>query len=142
MAPALWQLALLWSARLGDEDKAFAFAEKARPAYPSDLMLAKILGQGAYRHGDFLRSVQILQEASQRTSDAEVFYYLGVDYYKLKRNAESKKSPRKSPHPRPRGQSGLRRQTRPGRIAVTPPSQLPRHGCAPRKPGRLARGAI
>ncbi|HWD18130.1 MAG TPA: tetratricopeptide repeat protein [Verrucomicrobiae bacterium] len=89
-APALRQSAIL-AARLGDDDKAAALADKARPSYPSDPELAKILGRAAYRHGDFSRSAQYLA-AAENGSDAESLYYLGMDYYKLKRNSQSKRA--------------------------------------------------
>jgi tetratricopeptide (TPR) repeat protein len=89
---ALWQSAVLWAGPLGDDDKAFGFAEKAEASFPSDLTLAKILGRGAYKRGDYARSSRILQDASNQAPDGEMLYYLGMDYYKLQRAADSKKT--------------------------------------------------
>jgi tetratricopeptide (TPR) repeat protein len=92
-APAMRQLAFIYSQHPGDEGKAFELGEKARAAFPDDLDLARMLGILAYRRADYQRSVQFLRHSSQKFgSDGELFYYLGMDYYQLKQPNESKKS--------------------------------------------------
>jgi tetratricopeptide (TPR) repeat protein len=90
--PAARQLAILY-ARAGNDAKAFDYAEKARPAFPNDAELAKAAGMVAYRRKDYQRSSQLLNQSVQiNRDDAESFYYLGMDYYQLKRPADSKKA--------------------------------------------------
>jgi tetratricopeptide (TPR) repeat protein len=85
LAPATRQLAVLYAQRLGDEQKAYEFAVKAREAFPEDAELAKTLGILDYRRGDYKWSVLLLQESVQkRSNDAELLYYLGMADYKLK----------------------------------------------------------
>jgi len=93
--PALRELAILYSRspRSSDLDKAYEYAEKARAAAPEDLELTKTLGVLAYNHGDFTRSAPLLREWSEKSpNDAEAFYYLGMDYYKLDQASQSKQA--------------------------------------------------
>jgi len=94
--PALRQSALLYSADPSDDEKAYNLAQRAQPYFPFDAELAKILGRGSYRHGDYARSSQVLEEASLHLKDAEVFYYLGMDYFKLQRATDSKRALQKA----------------------------------------------
>ena len=94
-APAMRQMALLYShsERGHDLDKAYDLAEKARAALPDDVELAKTLGLLAYRRADYHRSVLLLRETGEKSgSDGEVFYYLGMDYYKLKQRTQCKQA--------------------------------------------------
>jgi Flp pilus assembly protein TadD len=51
------------------------------------------LGLLAYSHGDYPRSMSSLRQyAEKSTNDAEVFFDLGMDYYKLKRPKDSKQA--------------------------------------------------
>jgi uncharacterized protein HemY len=89
------QMALLYShsERGHDLDKAYDLAEKARAALPDDVELAKTLGLLAYRRADYNRSVLLLRETGEKSgSDGEVFYYLGMDYYKLKQRTQCKQA--------------------------------------------------
>lgn len=89
--PAIRQLAILYSERLGDDAKAQELGLKARQAYPRDDALAAALGKAVCRRGDFNYAVQLLSEAARtRTNDASVFYHLGVAYQGQKKNAEGK----------------------------------------------------
>jgi tetratricopeptide (TPR) repeat protein len=86
-APAMRQLALLYShsQRPSDLDKAYDLAEKARVSLPDDLELAKTLDLLAYGRKDYNRSMLLLREYAKKSGDdGEAFYYLGMDYYKLK----------------------------------------------------------
>jgi tetratricopeptide (TPR) repeat protein len=89
--PALKNLAQLYFEHLGDDQKAFELGAEARRASPKDPDIAKTLGLLAFRRGDFGRSAQLLDEsARQRTTDAELQYYLGMAFYRLKDGARSK----------------------------------------------------
>jgi tetratricopeptide (TPR) repeat protein len=94
-APAMRQLAILYShsQRAGDLDQAYDFAEKARTAMPDDLELAKTLGLLAYHRADYNRSLPLLQDCAQKSAnDAELLYYLGMDYYQLKQRSQCKQA--------------------------------------------------
>jgi len=96
-APASKLLAALFVERLDDYQQAYEPALKAREAFPDDPEVAKTLGIVMYRRGDFKRAAQLLQEsAGKRTSDAELFYYLGMAHYRLKEKNESKQALRQA----------------------------------------------
>jgi tetratricopeptide (TPR) repeat protein len=85
-APAVRELAILYSQRPADEPKAFDFATKARQTYPNDTEVAKTLGILNVGRGLYPQSVELLnQAAAARTDDAEVQYYLGRANQELKR---------------------------------------------------------
>jgi Flp pilus assembly protein TadD len=92
--PAKRRLAILYAAdQPADNQKALQLATQAREAFPEDPDVAKALGILAYRQGDYARSSRLLQEsASKLNGDAKVFYYLGMDQYRLKQQTESKRS--------------------------------------------------
>jgi tetratricopeptide (TPR) repeat protein len=77
----------------GNDPQAYDYATKARAAFPVDPEVAKALGIILYRQGDFTRAEKLLMEsAAQRNSDSEVFYYLGMAEYQLKKMPECKKN--------------------------------------------------
>jgi tetratricopeptide (TPR) repeat protein len=89
--PATRNLALLYFKQLGDDQKAYDLATKARAAFSEDPQLAKVLGVLSYRHQDYPRSAQLLEESARTlTDDAEVFYYLGMARYRLNQKTQSK----------------------------------------------------
>jgi tetratricopeptide (TPR) repeat protein len=91
--PAMRQLALIYTSHSGDVSKAYDLAEKARAAYPDDLLVTKTLGILAYRKADYERSTQLLREVARKNdTDGELLYYLGMDYYQLKQPTKSKQS--------------------------------------------------
>jgi tetratricopeptide (TPR) repeat protein len=91
LAPATRQLAILYAQRLGDDQKAYEFAVRAREAFPEDAELAKTLGILDYRRGDYAWSALLLRESvRKRNDDAELLYYLGMADYRLKEWQESK----------------------------------------------------
>jgi tetratricopeptide (TPR) repeat protein len=95
--PAMRQLALLYAWHSGDETRAYELGDKARAAYPDDPELARTLGILAYRRAEYQRSAQLLNDSSRQfNNDAELFYYLGMDYYQLKRPADSKQTLRRA----------------------------------------------
>jgi len=88
-APATRQLALLYAQRLGDDQKAYDLAVKAREAFPDDPELAKTFGILVYRRGDYAGAAHVLQESvRKRSDDGESLYYLGMSHYKLKETSE------------------------------------------------------
>jgi tetratricopeptide (TPR) repeat protein len=92
--PAKRRLAILYAGdQPVDNQKALQLAMQAREAFPDDSELAKALGILAYRQGDYTRSSKLLQESANKLNgDAKVFYYLGMDQYRLKQRTESKRS--------------------------------------------------
>jgi tetratricopeptide (TPR) repeat protein len=93
-APAKRRLAILYAAdQPADDQKALQLAMQAREAFAEDPDVAKALGILAYRQGDYARSSRLLQESAGKLSgDPKVFYYLGMDQYQLKQQADSKRS--------------------------------------------------
>jgi len=92
-APAKKQLAIFYASNPADDKVAYALAASAREALPDDAELAKAFGIITYRTGDFTHAASLLQEsAAGRSSDPEVFYYLGASQAKLKQRSESQKS--------------------------------------------------
>jgi tetratricopeptide (TPR) repeat protein len=89
--PAVRSLALLYFARLNDEQRAYDYATKARESFPDDPEIAKALGVLSYRRKDYSRSAQLLEQSARgRTQDAEVFFYLGMARYQLNQRTQSK----------------------------------------------------
>jgi tetratricopeptide (TPR) repeat protein len=92
-APAQKRLAILAAENPGNGNdlQTYEYATKARAAFPDDAEVAKALGIILYRQGDSVRAEKLLLESSgQRSSDAEVFYYLGMAEYQLKKTAQCK----------------------------------------------------
>jgi tetratricopeptide (TPR) repeat protein len=91
--PAIRNLALVYFEQLGDDQKAFECATKARETMRDDPQVAKTLGVLCYRRGDYARSTQLLQEGLRKLNDdAESTYYLGMAQYQLKQRAQGKES--------------------------------------------------
>jgi len=92
-APAQRELAVRYAEDPGNTDRAYALAIKARQSFPNDAELGKALGIIVFWQGDYARAASLLQEsASQRSTDAELFYYLGASQFRLKNHTESKGS--------------------------------------------------
>jgi tetratricopeptide (TPR) repeat protein len=92
-APAMRELAILYSRHGGDQAKAYALAEKALASMPEDVELGKTLGILACRQGDYDRSLRLLRRiAPQLGNDGESLCYLGLDYYHLNQRPESKET--------------------------------------------------
>ena len=92
-APAERQLAILDAKHFNDDAKGYALAEKARTAYPDDPEVAKSLGILSYCQAKYPRSAELLLEcAAKSKDDGELYYYLGMDYYQLKRTRDSKQA--------------------------------------------------
>lgn len=91
-APAARNLVIVYSKQPnGDDQKTYDVAMKARANFPDDTELTRALGVLAYRHGDYGRAVQLLQESAQTVNnDGELYYYLGMAQYQLKHAPQSK----------------------------------------------------
>ena len=91
--PAARQLAILDAKHFKEDASGYALAEKARTAYPDDPEVAESLGILSYYQAKYSKSAQLLQESiSNGKSDGELYFCLGMDYYKLKENKESRQA--------------------------------------------------
>ena len=87
-SPAKKRLAILYSTKVDDDRKGLEFATKAREAFPDDAELARAFGIISFRLENYSRSASLLAESARsRTTDAELFYYLGMSQQKLKNPA-------------------------------------------------------
>jgi tetratricopeptide (TPR) repeat protein len=92
-APAARQLAILDARHFSDDANGYTVAEKARTSYPDDPEVALSLGILSYHRAQYARSAELLRESmAQSKDDGELYYYLGMDYYQLKRTKESKQA--------------------------------------------------
>ena len=91
--PATHDLALLCFAHFPDYPGNYDLVTKARQASPDDPDLAKAAGVLAYRRADYPAATRFLKQCLQtRTTDPELFYYLGLAQYQLKAKSDSKSS--------------------------------------------------
>ncbi len=91
--PAQRELTLLDARHFQDDPNGFAFGEKARTAYPDDSEVVKSLGILSFFQGKYPRSVELLRPiVAEGSSDGEIHYYLGMDYFQLKHNKESRQT--------------------------------------------------
>ena len=89
--PAVRQLFLLYARDGSNDAKAYDYEAKAAQAFPDDADLAKAAGLLEYRRKNYTKSVLSLnQSAQKKQNDAELFWYLGMDYFALKQNAQAK----------------------------------------------------
>jgi tetratricopeptide (TPR) repeat protein len=90
-APAQRKLAILYAGDSGNLERAYALVIKSRESFPDDSELEKTLGIIIFRQGDYARAASLLKIcASERGSDAELFYYLGASQFQLNDRAECK----------------------------------------------------
>jgi tetratricopeptide (TPR) repeat protein len=83
-SPALNDLAYLYSARLGQLEKAYSLAQKARELLPDDPATADTLGWILYQRGDFNAALGLLDRSAARLgTDAEVQFHLAMTRYML-----------------------------------------------------------
>jgi tetratricopeptide (TPR) repeat protein len=91
--PAKRELTLLYAAHPDDDKKALELAGKAREAYPTDPDVAKAFGIILFRQANYTRAVTLFRESARnRTTDAELMYYLGMSQHHLKDQPGSKSS--------------------------------------------------
>jgi tetratricopeptide (TPR) repeat protein len=90
-SPAVRQLFILYAGDGKNDAKAYDYETKAVQAFPSDADLAKVAGLLEYRRKNYSKSIQSLNlSAPKKQNDAELFWYLGMDYYALKQNTQAK----------------------------------------------------
>src|SRR5690349_9805021 len=83
-ALALNNLAALYSEQLGQIDKAYDLAKRARDATPNEAHIADTLGWITFKKGDYRNALPLLKESAARLPDSgEVQYHLGLTQYML-----------------------------------------------------------
>jgi Flp pilus assembly protein TadD len=83
-ALALNNLACLYAEHLGQLDKGYQLARKAREQAPTDPAVADTLGWILYRQGQYASALNLLRESSARLdAPPEVQFHLGVTYYMM-----------------------------------------------------------
>src|SRR5262245_46825201 len=81
---ALNNLAVLYSAQLGQLDKAYDLAQKAREAVPNEPSIADTLGWIMFKKGDYGNALRLLQESAGKLPDLpEIQFHLGMAHYML-----------------------------------------------------------
>jgi tetratricopeptide (TPR) repeat protein len=83
-APALNNLAVIYSEQLGQLDKAYDLAKKARDAAPDEPHLADTLGWILFKKGEYDNALQLLQESASKLPDrSEILFHVGMAQYML-----------------------------------------------------------
>ena len=83
-APALNNLAWIYSETQGDQEKALRLAQKAREGAPEDPQIADTLGWILYKKGNYEWALSYLNESAAKLSgNADVQFHLGMTQYKL-----------------------------------------------------------
>jgi tetratricopeptide (TPR) repeat protein len=81
---ALNNLAYLYSERLGQLDKAYNLAQKARGLLPAEPIIADTLGWILYKKGDYQKALTSLQESAMRLPhNSEIQFHLGMASYMM-----------------------------------------------------------
>jgi tetratricopeptide (TPR) repeat protein len=81
---ALNNLAVLYSERLGQLDKGYDLATKAREAAPNAPNIADTLGWILFKKGDYGNALRLLQESADKLSDQPVIqFHAGMAHYML-----------------------------------------------------------
>jgi tetratricopeptide (TPR) repeat protein len=90
-SPAAKHLAGIYSESGGNLARAQELALRAREALPADAELSKVFGKIVYLRGDYRYAATLLeQRATLPPEDPEVFFYLGMANYHLKKETEAK----------------------------------------------------
>ena len=83
-APALNNLAFIYSEHLGQLDKAYDLAKKATAIAPNEPHLADTLGWIAFKKGDYGDALRALQESAAKLPDSpQIEYHVGMALYML-----------------------------------------------------------
>jgi tetratricopeptide (TPR) repeat protein len=83
-APALNNLAVLYSEHLGQLDTAYDLAKKAREIAPNEPHMADTLGWILYKKGDYGNALNLLQEgAAKLPEQPEIQFHVGMAHYML-----------------------------------------------------------
>jgi tetratricopeptide (TPR) repeat protein len=84
LATAVTKLAQLYAGPLRNQEKALAYAKRAREIAPTDPQVAGVLGKVAYESGNFTWSYSLLQEAArQRENDPLILHDLAWAAYSV-----------------------------------------------------------
>ncbi len=84
LATAVTKLAQLYAGPLRNQEKALAYAKRARELAPTDPQVAGILGKIAYESGNFTWSYSLLQDAArQRENDPLILHDLAWAAYSV-----------------------------------------------------------
>ena len=87
-AQAANNAAYIYAERLGEVDKAFELAKRARELAPKDGAIADTLGWIAYRRGEYPWALTLIQEAAEsHAENPEVLYHLGLVQLAMGREA-------------------------------------------------------
>src|SRR5262249_53056923 len=79
---ALNNLAVLYSERLGQLDKGYDLATKAREAAPNAPNIADTLGWILFKKGDYGNALRLLQESAGKLPDQpEIHFHVGMAHY-------------------------------------------------------------
>ena len=81
---ALNNLAVLYSEHLGQLDKAYDLAKRAREAAPNEPHLADTLGWILFKKGDYGNALRLLQESAGKLPDQpEIQFHVGMAHYMM-----------------------------------------------------------
>jgi tetratricopeptide (TPR) repeat protein len=81
---ALNNLAVLYSERLGQLDKAYELATKAREATPNEPHTADTLGWILFKKGEYGNALRVLQESASKLPDQPgIQFHLGMAHYMM-----------------------------------------------------------
>jgi len=91
LAKAVSKLAQLYAGPLRNQEKALAYAKRARELTPDDPQVTSILGKLAYQDGNFAWSYSLLQEAArQRQNDPSILHDWAWAAYSLGKENEAR----------------------------------------------------
>lgn len=89
--PIINDLAYLYSERLGQLDKAYALAQKARQLLPDDPSTADTLAWVLYQRGDYNGALPLLNaSAAGSPNEPEIQFHLGMTHYMLGDEADAR----------------------------------------------------
>src|SRR5262245_15271627 len=81
-ALALNNLAVLYSERFGELDKAYDLAKRANEAAPNEPHLADTFGWILFKKGDYGKALRLLQESASKLPDSpEIQFHTGMSHY-------------------------------------------------------------
>ena len=81
---ALNNLAVLYSTQLGQLDKAYDLAQKAKEAIPNEPSIADTLGWIMFKKGNYGNALRLLQESAAKLPDLpEAQFHVGMAHYML-----------------------------------------------------------
>src|SRR5262249_23521944 len=86
-------LAYLYAAHGGDQEKALQLAQRAKEALPDEPSVSDTLGWILYKRGVYQRALALLKESAAKLPDnPEVQYHLGMVHHQLKDRRAAKQA--------------------------------------------------